>query len=77
MGYVPVKPVAIEDTKMKERDEGHKKGHNSLILCALQSNQVSSKHGKGHVGEPNVTWANVVSSRGQGPSEQVLQYTKL
>ena len=77
MGYVPVEPVTIEDSKMKERDEEHKKGHDSLILRVLKSNQVSSKHGKDHVGKSNVTWADVVSSRKQGPSEQNLQYTKL
>ena len=26
MGRVPVKPVTLKDTKMKERDEKHKKG---------------------------------------------------
>ena len=63
MGYVPVEPVAIEDTKMKKRDEEHKKVHDSLILRALQSNQLSNKHGKEHVRNSNVTWADVVSKR--------------
>ena len=76
MGHVPVKPVTFEDTKMKERDEKHKKGQNLLILRALESNRVSNEHEKNHVGKSNVTWADVVSGRGQGPSDQVLQYTR-
>ena len=44
-------------------DEGHKKGHNSLILRALQSNQLGNKHEEEHVGNSNVTWADVVSNR--------------
>ena len=44
-------------------DEEHKKVHDSLILHALQSNQLSNKHEEGHVGNSNVTWADVVSNR--------------
>ena len=61
---------------MSHVDEKHKKEHNLLILRALKSDRVSSKHGKDHVGKSNVTWADVVSGRGQGPSDQVLQYTR-
>ena len=76
MGYVPVELVTNEDMIMKELDEKHKKEHNLLILRALERDQVSSKHGKDHVGKSNVTWADVVSGKGQGPSDQVLQYTR-
>ena len=44
-------------------DEEHKKAHDSLILRALQSNQLSNKHEEEHVGNSNVTWADVVSNR--------------
>ena len=61
---------------MKGRDEKHKKGQNLLILRALKSNQASNEHCKDHVEKSNTTWANVVSGKGQGPSDQVLQYTR-
>ena len=48
---------------MEVTDEEHKKAHDSLILRALQSNQLSNKHEEEHVGNSNVTWADVVSNR--------------
>ena len=63
MGHVPAKPVTIESIKMKERDEKHKKGDNSLILRALNSKQVDSGHNKDEVKEPKVTWAELVSGK--------------
>ena len=63
MGHVPTKPVTIESTKMKERDEKHEKGHNSLILGALNSKQVSTEHHRDEVKEPKMTWAELVSGK--------------
>ena len=54
---------SFEDMMVIGSDEEHKKGHNSLILRALQSNQLSNKHEEEHVGNSNVTWADVVSNR--------------
>ena len=54
----------------------HKKEQNLLILRALKSNLGSKEYAKDHVEKSNITWADVVSGKGQGPSDQVLQSTR-
>ena len=44
-------------------DEKHEKEQNSLILGALNSEQVGTEHHRDEVKEPKMTWAELVSGK--------------